>query len=217
MDAFLYPVLTIGYLALFIWSFRSFRESFFWGTSWILFIILAFVYDNFVLSLGIWMGQSELFEMLSIVRYLLHVLLIPTLVYVSLDIMRRIRIEWSEYFVTHVVYHLYTFFLTVLGIFTNFLWVEIVPKKVSGVVQYVPQQIQFPVVLMLVMIPLIISGYLVWKKLRWPVLISGIVLTVIGGGLAYALKFPGMAAVFHFILMGSLVLTEQRLKAEDYE
>lgn len=82
---------------------------FFWGTSWILFIILAFVYDNLVLSLGIWVGQSELFEMLSIVRYLLHVLLIPTLVYVSLDIMRRIRIEWSEYFVTHVVYHLYTF------------------------------------------------------------------------------------------------------------
>ena len=62
MDSFLYPVLTIGYLALFIWSFRSFRESFFWGTSWVLFIILALVYDNLILSLGIWLGQSELFE-----------------------------------------------------------------------------------------------------------------------------------------------------------
>lgn len=217
MDAFLYPVLTIGYLALFIWSFRSFRESFFWGTSWVLFIILALVYDNAVLSLGIWVGRSDLFEMLSLVRYLLHVLLIPTLVYVSHDILRRIRIEWSEYFVIHAVYHLYTFFLTVLGIFTNFLWVEIVPKEVGGVMQYLPQQVQFPIVSMLVFIPLIISGYLVWKKMRWPILIFGVILTMIGGVLAFVLKLPGWAAVFEFILMGSLVLTEQRLKAEDYE
>ena len=217
MDAFLYPVLTIGYLALFIWSFRSFRESFFWGTSWVLFIILALVYDNVVLSLGIWAGRSDLFEMLSIVRYLLHVLLIPTLVYVSHDILRRIRIEWSEYFVIHALYHFYTFFLTVLGIFTNFLWVEIVPKEIGGVIQYLPQQVQFPVVSVLVLIPLIISGYLVWKKLRWPVLIFGIILTFAGGVLAFYLKLPGLAAVCEFILMGSLVLTEQRLKLEDYE
>lgn len=217
MDAFLYPVLTVGYLALFIWSFRSFRESFFWGTSWVLFLILALVYDKAILSLGIFFGRSDLFEMLSLVRYLLRVLLVPTLAYVSLDILRRIRVEWSEYFVVNVFYHIYTFCLTVLGVFMNILWVEFVPQKINGVIQYIPQETNFPFVTMLIFIPLLISGYLVWQKVRWPILLFGVLLAILGGVVSYALFQPGIGAVFEFLLMASIVLTEQMLKPVDYQ
>lgn len=217
MDVFLYPVLTVGYLALFVWSFRSFRESFFWGTSWVLFLILALVYDKAILSLGIFSEGSDLFEMLSLVRCLLRVLLVPTLAYVSLDILRRIRVEWSEYFVVHAFYHIYTFSLTVLGVFMNILWVEFVPQRINGVVQYMPQEVNFPVVTMLILIPLLISGYLVWRKVRWPILLFGVSLAIFGGTVSYVLFQPGIGAVFEFLLMASIVLTEQMLKPVDYQ
>lgn len=217
MDAFLYPVLTVGYLALFVWSFRSFRESFFWGTSWVLFLILTLVYDKAILSLGILFGGSDLFEMLSLIRCLLRVLLVPTLAYVSLDVLRRIRVEWSEYFVVHALYHIYTFSLTVLGVFMNILWVEFVPQKINGVIQYIPQETNFPFVTMLIFIPLLISGYLVWQKVRWPILLFGVLLAIFGGTVSYALFQPGIGAVFEFLLMASIVLTEQMLKPVDYQ
>ncbi len=216
MDSFLYPVLTVGYLVLFIWSFRSFRESFFWGTSWVLFLILTLVYDKAILSLGIFFGGSDLFEMLSLIRHLLRVLLVPTLAYVSLDVLRRIRVEWSEYFVVHAFYHIYTFCLTVLGVFMNILWVEFVPQKINGVIQYMPQEPNFPVVTMLIFIPLFVSGYLVWQKSRWPILLMGVSLAILGGAVSYALFQPGIGAVFEFLLMSSIVLTEQMLMPEDY-
>ncbi|MBA4603278.1 hypothetical protein [Thermoactinomyces mirandus] len=217
MDAFLYPVLAVGYLALFVWSFRSFRESFFWGTSWVLFLILTLVYDKAILSLGIFFGGSDLFEMLSLIRNLLRVLLVPTLAYVSLDVLRRIRVEWSEYFVVQALYHIYTFCLTVLGVLMNILWVEFVPQKINGVIQYLPQETNFPLVTMLIFIPLFVSGYLVWQKVRWPILLFGVLLSIVGGTVSFFLVQPGIGAVFEFLLMGSIVLTEQMLKPEDYQ
>jgi hypothetical protein len=216
MDTFLYPLITVSYLVLFIWSFRFFRESSFWGTSWVLFIILALIYDNAVLSLGIWIGESDFLEMLNLFRYLLHVLLTPTLVFVALDILRRIQVEWSEYLMVKVFYHLYTFSLTVLGIFTDILWIDLKPVEKHGIIRYVASEPHLPFATILAVIPLAVSAVVVWRRLRWPVLLAGVALALAGGAFAYVTDEPAIGSVFELVLMWSLVVTEQLLRSEDF-
>jgi hypothetical protein len=217
MDAFLYPVITVLYLILLFWSFRSFRESSFWGTSWTLFLIVALIYDNGVISLGGWLGRGELLEMLSLVRYLLHVLLTPTLVFVSLDILRRIHIEWSEYLSTHVIYNLYTFTLTVLGVFTEILWIDLEPVEVGGVVRYVAAESHLPYATILAMLPLLISGQMVWRRLRWPVLLVGVALSMVTGAVGFFTNHMVIGSIGQLVLMWTLVITEQMLGHEDFQ
>ncbi|MBA4496198.1 hypothetical protein ACFO25_17135 [Paenactinomyces guangxiensis] len=218
MDAFLYPLITFLYLILSVWSFRFFRESSFWGTSWIFFIIVGLIYNNLVLSLGRWMGEGEVLEVMSLFRYLLHVLLTPTLVFVALDILRRINVEWSEYLSTHIIYNLYTFSLTVIGVFTEIVWINLEPVTQSGVVRYasVDADSYLSYSTLLTLIPLFISAVMVWRQLRWPVLLLGVVVATAGGILAVSLESFVIGSAFELILMASLVLTEQKLKQEDF-
>ncbi|TCW39092.1 hypothetical protein [Laceyella sacchari] len=216
MDVFLYPILTVAYIALFIWSFRFIRESAYWGTYWLMFITLAMIYDNAILALGNWIGEGDMLEGLSLVRSLFHVLLTPTLVFVALDIVRRLRLEWTESLLVQVLYHLYTFVVTVMGIFMEILWVDMEPVVERGLLRYAPVQPQIPCASALVLVPLLISGILVWRKLRWPVLLIGLLLVMIGGSGAVLLGQPALSAVFVFIFIWVLVLTEQMLLPEDY-
>jgi hypothetical protein len=217
MEAFLYPLITVLCVWLLVWSFRFFRESQFWGTSWTLFIILSLVYDNLILSLGKVIGTGDLLEMLSLVRYLLHVLLTPTLVFVSLDILRRIHVEWSEYMSTHILFHAYTFALTVLGVFTEILWINLEPVESGGVVFYVSTDHHFSFVTMLIIFPLLLAGVMVWRRLRWPVLLLGVLQFAIGVFASAWLDRLILKALCECVLMWCLVMTEQRLKTEDFQ
>jgi hypothetical protein len=216
MDVFLYPILTVSYIALFIWSFRFIRESPYWGTYWLMFITLALIYDHAILSLGNWIGKGEMLEGLSLVRSLFQVLLTPTFVFVALDIMRRLRMEWTESLSVQVFYHLYTFVVTVMGIFMEILWVDMEPVSVHGLMRYVPVQAHFPYASALVLLPLLISGIFVWRKLRWPILLMGLFIVIIGGIGSLLLDQSALSAVSVFIFMWTLVLTEQMLLPEDF-
>lgn len=216
MDVFLYPILTVIYLILFIWSFRLISESTYWGTYWLMFITLALIYDHAIVSLGNWIGPGEMLEGLSLVRSLFQVLLTPTLVFVALDIVRRLRMEWTESLIVQVLYHLYTFVVTVMGIFMEILWVDMEPVSMNGLIRYVPVQAQFPYANALVLLPMLISGIFVWRKLRWPVLLFGIVIVAIGGISAFVLTDPTLYAVSLAFFIWTLVLTEQMLLPEDF-
>ncbi|SEN48472.1 hypothetical protein [Lihuaxuella thermophila] len=218
MDAFLYPVITCLYLILFIWSLRFFHESSFWGSLWVLFIIVGLIYNNLILSVGRWIGVGDVLEVLSMFRYLLHVLLTPTLVFVALDILRRIHVEWSEYLSTRIVYNLYTFSLTVVGVYSEILWINLEPTEINGVLAYIPadSNIHFSYSTFLTLIPLLISGIVVWKRLRWPILIFGVLMALAGGVLTLASESMSLGSAFELILMWSLVVTEQKLKHEDF-
>ncbi|TCS95710.1 hypothetical protein [Hazenella coriacea] len=216
MDAFLYPLLTLLYIVLFIWSFRTFYESSFWGTSWVLFILVALIYDSIILSIGNWIGVGEWLEVLSLFRYLLQVLLVPTLVFVSLDILRRIDVEWSEYLSIRIAFNLYTFGITVLGVFTEVIWIHLEPISSHGLLRYASTDSHFPFSALFMIIPLFIAAIMVWKKLRWPILLMGSIVAIMGGLIALWCDSFLLISVSQLILMWSIVLTEQKLKQEDF-
>src|SRR5690606_38320826 len=176
--AVLHPVLTFFYFVFFCWGLRSFRESSFWGTSWLLFIMVALIYDNLILTIGQWIGIGDLLEVLSLLRYLLKVFLTPTSVFVAWDILRRVQVEWAEYLSTRIILNLYTFCVTVIGVYTEILWITLEPFKQNGVLQYLPHNHHVSFVIFLTVIPLLVSGIVLWQKNQWPILMMGILLAM---------------------------------------
>lgn len=216
MGAFLYPVLTLFYVTLFFWGLRSFRESSFWGTSWLLFIMVALIYDNLILSIGMWIGAGEMLEVLSLLRYLLNVFLTPTFVFIAWDILRRIQIEWAEYLTTRIVFNLYTFGVTVIGVYTEILWITLEPVHINGVLQYLPNNDSFVhIAIFLAVIPLFVSGVFLWHKNRWPILMCGVVLTMLIGCITFIFQNHLWVVIAECLLIICLVLTEWKLRLED--
>lgn len=218
MGAFLYPILTCFYVVMFFWGLRSFRESSFWGTSWLLFIMVALTYDNLILTIGVFIGVGETLEVLSLLRYLLNVFLTPTFVFIAWDILRRLRIEWSEYLTIRIVFNLYTFGVTVIGVYTEILWITLEPAYRNGVLQYIPSNHDhIPFALFLTIVPLFISGIFLWHKHRWPILIVGILFAIGIGAMAALMQNTLWVAIAECMLIMSLVLTECKLRHEDFQ
>lgn len=217
MNTLLYLLITFLYVILVIMSYRTFRESSYWGTTWVLFINLAMIFESGVYLLGTLTEAGVALEILSQVRYVLHVLLTPTLVLISLDILRRIQVDWSEYLVTKTVFHMFAVFLTMLGILTGILWSDLVSIEVHGMVRYVPYSDYFPYATILSIIPLTFAGYMMWRKLRSPFFLIGILLSYIGGGIAYLYEQFWLEGLFEVLFVWSLVIVEQILRTEDFQ
>ena len=216
MGAVLYPLFTFFYLILFLWGLRSFRESSFWGTSWLLFIMVAFIYDNLILTIGQWIGKGDTLEVLSLLRYLLKVFLTPTFVFIAWDILRRLHVEWAEYLSTRLIFNFYTFGVTIIGVYTEILWITLEPYQQFGVLQYLPHNHHVSFAIFLTIIPLLISGIFLWLKNQWPILMLGTLCALILGVVALMVQISLLAAVSEFFIITSLVLTELKLRNEDF-
>lgn len=214
MDTYIYPLLTILYVVLCVVYFRSFRESSFWGSAWILFVMIGFIYQNFIVSISNWLSPSNL-EALGKISSLLHVFLLPTLAFFSLDILRRIRIRCCESFVIKTIYHLYTLFVTIFGVCTEYLWMNPEFIEVYGIYRYVSGEPLIPYVTLLAYIPLFVSSLILWRKLQWPILLLGLILTIFGVAISIPFQSSLLQAICELFLIICLVLTEQKLRLQD--
>lgn len=216
MDALLYPLFVVGCIILFVCCFRFFRESLYWGTAWLLFLVTVIVYDNLLMLIGDWIGFGDILEMLSMLRYLLHALLVPTLVFVSLDVLRRAEVDWVERFPVQMLFYLYTITLTVAGIFHDFLWVQMEAVSVNGIDRYIISDSPFSWIVIAAFFPLIATSLLIWRKLQWPVLFFGCILVCLCGAVAIISETYVLGSFTELVLLSILAITEYRLKQEDY-
>ena len=137
--------------------------------------MVAFIYDNLILTIGQWIGTGDTLEVFSLLRYLLKVFLTPTFVFIAWDILRRLQVEWSEYLSTRIIFNVYTLAVTVIGVYTEILWNTLEPYRQYGILQYIPHDHHVSMVIFLTVIPLFIAGILLWQKNHWPILLIGMV------------------------------------------
>jgi hypothetical protein len=216
MDVLLYPLFVVGCILLFVCCFRFFRESSYWGTAWLLFLVTVMVYDNLLILIGDWIGFGDILEMLSMLRYLLHALLVPTLVFVSLDILRRAEVVWVERFAVQMVFYLYTIGLTVAGIFHDFLWVQMEAVSVNGIDRYIIHESPFSWIVIAAFLPLIVTAVVIWRKLQWPILLIGCMFVALCGVVTIISEIYVLGSFTELVLLSVLAVTEYRLKQEDY-
>jgi hypothetical protein len=216
MDILLYPLFVLGCIVLFICCFRFFQESPFWGTAWVFFLVIALTYDNLILAFGRLIGFGETLETLSMIRYLFHVFLIPSLVFVSLDFLRRADARWVESIIIKVSFHLYTLILTIIGIFHDFLWVKMEAISINGIDRYIISDSPFSITFFFAIIPMIFASVVIWRKMEWPFLILGCFMVISLGIVSSLLGFYALGSFTELVFLAVLVLTEYKLKQEDY-
>lgn len=216
MDILLYPLFVLGCMVLFFCCFRFFQESPFWGTAWVFFLVIAITYDNLVLMCGRWIGFGETLEMLSMIRYLLHVLLIPTLAFVSLDFLRRTGARWVKSVAVIIFFNLYTFVVTIVGVFYDFLRVYMEAISINGIDRYIISDSPFPLSMFFAFVPVIFTSVVIWKRMQWPILFLGCLLVGLLGIISYIAEYYALGSFTELIFMAVLVLTEYKLKPEDF-
>jgi hypothetical protein len=178
---------------------------------------VIFIYENAIFSLGSLFEAGPLLETLHLLRYLFKVFLTPTLVFIAWDILRRIQVEWSEYLSTRILFNAYTFLITVIGIFTEILWSPLHPvQSADGPIRYEPIDPLFPYTTALILIPLFLAGFYVWKKERWPILLGTVMISLLLGGFSLLIHVNLLTALAKLIFIGGLGLTEWTLRHEDY-
>lgn len=216
MDILLYPLFVLGCMVLIFCCFHFFQESPFWGTAWVFFLVIALLYDNLILMCGHWIGFGETLEMLSMIRYLLHVLLIPTLTFVSLDFLRRTGVQWVKSVVVIVLFNLYTFIVTIIGVFHDFLRIHLEAISINGIDRYIVSGSPFSLSILFAFVPVIFTSIIVWKRMQWSILFIGCIFVSLLGIISFYAEYYALGSFTELIFMALLVLTEYKLKQEDF-
>jgi hypothetical protein len=217
MESIIYPAITCIYFLLSIFAFRLFRESSLWGTLWTLFILFTLFFDSLVLSLGNLLGEGAVLEVLSQIRLLLYVLLFPTLIFVSRDQLRKIHVPWMEHYYVRISFHIYTAIVTVIGILVHYQWILLVPVDENGIFRYEAAEQVFPWQSLLGILSLLWAGWIYWKRINWSLLFMGAAISMFGVIVGYYVDAIAIRSISELILMGTTLLTDYRMKQEDYQ
>jgi hypothetical protein len=210
MDAWIYLALSILSGWLLISSLRAFKTSDDWGSVWILFLVMALFFQNLLYTMEYFFGLHEIAEVLGDFNSLLHLYHMPTLVFVALDMLKRINLSWAKSITTTVFSHIYVFCITMIGILMEYY---------GGSVNFFSNdsdvsQVIF-IVAFFIFIPLVISAIALWHHEKWPFLLIALMFTMLGWILSKQYGQP-ILILSQFLLMWSLILTERRLNQEDY-
>ena len=211
MDTFLFFPLGFGYLCLLIWGlFLARRHGLLNLTNVLLLVILGLIYDNFVIAFGKYIGEGDLLEELSYVRFWLHALLTPTLVLFAWSICFRIGLPWANKTFYKVFVYLITIGLILYELLTSIRGLELEPNWRIDVLTYENAfQSGNPVMVILITLVLGIVGFILMRKFHFSWLFIGTLIVILGSILAIWIKSFPIMNVLEFLFIISLLMTKQ--------
>ncbi len=181
MSILLYPLYTFLHLALLIWGIRLWIRT--KDLSVLITSAVAFglVYDNLVLSIGIFLSPGELLYYISFPRFILHQLVLPWIIYASYLFVLKAQISppgRSKWVI------LLSFVVMLLGIITRVLPLKLEPVVMDGVNRYVFNGAVGPPVVSILAIGFAgVMGFFLWKKLGWAWVFLTSVMVFVGEGI----------------------------------
>lgn len=209
MNTFIYFLLTFGYLCFLGWDLKLSKNCLLNFTNVLLLVIAGLVYDNFIIALGRFIGESELLESLSYVRYWLHALFTPTLVLFAWCICFKLGSAWAMKTFWKVAFSLTTLALILYELFTSVIGLKLRAKEANGILSYENVESASPWMVILVTTILVIVGILLLKKFRFPWLLVGTSVMMIGSSLGIWIKDFPIMNILELLLILSLLLTKQ--------
>lgn len=211
MSAILYPLYTFLHVALLIWGIVLWRRTRQLSTFIITLVSLGLVYDNLILSIGIWLESGKLLYFLSLPRFVLHQLVLPWLMYTAFIQTHRTGRQWPKH-MTRWVFVL-VIIITVLGILTRVVPMNLVATKMDGVTRYLNKGTVGPPLVSIVSIGFTaVMGFLLWRKNRWPWVFLTAVMVFVGEGIPVEMvrRVVGSGAEVLFIV--AILVTERWLE-----
>lgn len=219
MAALLYFLLTIVLLVLFIrlWRMRRKSERRTAGLLSLQMVIFTLFYGSLVFTLGGVVEAGDLLRRLHMGRYLLFAIFIPLLTITGLEFAMQAGVVWAQKRVFQVVIWLgAVLMLGAAGVIEWQLKDDLVADELLGTIRYVHEGSLPSFMPVLTALVLSILGVLIWRKIKWPwVLVGGLVM-LLGSLFPWGEVGPLVSSWTMGILLGMLVATEQRLLTPDY-
>lgn len=200
------------YLVLLIWGIRLAKQHG-WNTlsNVLLLVIVGLVYDNAVLALARFIGEGNLLEGLSYLRFYMHAFFTPLLVLFALSTLKRAEVQWVLKKVVAVVFYLITLSLIIYELFVEVSGLSLSTNWEYGVLSYSNAEASsdVPLMVLIVSIILIISSLFVWRKQKWIWFFIATVIMLIGNAFPISLPSAAVTNAFEIILIVGLFFTKK--------
>ncbi|WP_099363667.1 hypothetical protein [Fredinandcohnia onubensis] len=210
MVSFLYFLLANSYVCLFVWGIFLAKKGRLHLTTLLLFVIIGLIYDNLIIAIGRFIGEGNVLESFSYVRFLLHALFTPTLILFAFGICMGIRLPWAKRTFWKVIAGLMTLGLILYELFTSVINLEIEPNWRNGVLTYTSTgHSNSPIMVITVTIVLGIVGFILAKKFHFYWLLIGTIVMISGGLLTIWMKQESIMNILELLLIVTLLMTWQ--------
>lgn len=211
MDTIIYFLLALGYFLLLLWGLKLVEnQHLFELSNVLLLVIIGLIYDSTIIGLGRFIGEGQILENLTYLRYWLHALFTPTLVLFAWQICFKLGQPWAKKGVTKVLIFFITIGLIFYEWFSSIRGLVLEPRWQNGGLIYesIVQQ-QVPLMAIITTLIVGIGGFILLKKYRFYWLFIGTILMITGSVLAIWIKnFPIMNGL-EFLFMITLLMTKQ--------
>jgi len=219
MNKILLIIYPLGHLSIALiewillgWGIRLWRQS-----STVAMIVLPLLlastsYDNFILVIGNLIGAGDLLESLSMVRFLLHYLVVPFFIVIGVELAHEAGAAWATT-ISRFLSWFIAFGLAGVDVSTNYVILELKPTYFAGLLRYIPANLTGPpIITIIVSVFMVMIGLGIWIRLKWSWLFVGALVALIGNAMPSSTlgTLPGSAA--ELVMAFSLLLTEQKIQ-----
>lgn len=211
----IYPLIhlliAITELLLIGFSFHRWRKSTSVAMTVLPLVLASMSYDNTILAIGNILGTGELLKMLSLLRFLLHYIVVPLFIVVGVELAYRAGAKWANTAARSVVW-LVALVLASIDIANKFFNIDLQPVTFLGVLRYTSLKASgAPIITIIVMIFMILIGIGLWVRLQWPWLFWGSIVAFVGNAIPISLVGTALGSLSELIISVNLLLTEQQV------
>jgi hypothetical protein len=222
MNKILLIIYPLGHLSIALiewillgWGIRLWRQSSTVAMIVLPLLLASISYDNLILAIGNLIGAGDLLESLSMVRFLLHYLVVPFFIVIGVELAHGAGAAWATT-ISRVLSWVIAFGLVGVDVSTNYVVLELKPTYFAGLLRYIPANLNGPpIITIIVSVFMVMIGLGIWIRLKWSWLFVGALVALIGNAMPSSTvgTIPGSAA--ELIMAFSLLLTEQQIQFFD--
>src|SRR5690625_57749 len=209
MNTVLFFVLGFSYVLLFIWGLVFTKNLGLMNlTNVFLLVIFGLIYDNLILAFGKFIGEGNLLQSLSYVRFWLHALFTPTLILFAWKISYRTDTHWAKKKFWKALANILTIGLIFYELFSSAIGLKLEPTCNHGVLSYESAgQSNSPLMVIIITLVLVIVGFNLIIEYRFFWLFIGTLIIISGAILSIWIKSFPIMNVIEYLFIVSLLLT----------
>lgn len=214
---FSFSIYSFAHFSLFLmewvllgFAIRLWRQSNTLAMIFLPIVVASLSYDNLILAMGSFIGEGKLLESLSMVRFLLHYLVIPLFIVIGVELAHSAGAAWANKPV-RVLSWVVALGLAGVDISTNYIGLNLVAENFAGMLRYKVSNLSGPPVITIVVnLFMLLIGIGLRVRIKWPWLFVGTLVGLVGNAIPSSLVGPIVGSTSEFVMAVSLLLTEQQ-------
>ncbi len=145
-------------------------------------LLLGMLWDNAIIALGPVSMDESWYPAANAVRYLAHVLIVPTLVIAALFVARRAGLAWANSRTAMLTAGIFVVAAIDIGIVSEIAGLQLVPETLYGFERLVRAHGSIPLATIATNVVILAIGAAIWRRAGWPWLFAVCLLVLLVNG-----------------------------------